>query len=210
MSRTASWIVLTVIALIVGGAAYLSFKGAEKSTEQDRITDSLLATHEAEKIKLKEIVNDLVTRQDSILRLSDARSDTISRMRRSQKVLRDSISEIIGVNPIAFTFDSARCNLALRLSRQESQSLTDERDICERDRLSLRQQLTEDSTEFRQAMARAIFRLDTTTNALWYEKTKPRPCYMELDLVLAKPRLKCGPTVAASGLAGLLVGLLVK
>lgn len=199
-----AWAAVGLVVLI-GLGLYFAFRdsGPEK-TPQDYKIDTLVAYQRHLRDSMQGVVDDRARERDSALKVSDARGDSIVASKVRQSILRDSIEALIGSAPTAFTFDSARCNIALRLSLQENGELTQQRDICARDRQELRQQLVKDSTEFRQAIAKLIFNTKELEGAVRYEREKPRPC--KVDLLVVKP--KCGTAMATTGLLGLLLGLL--
>jgi hypothetical protein len=197
------WVVGLAAGLIIALLLIFRFNPKPEKTPQDYKIDTLLADQQHLKDSMLAAMDSVAHERDSVMRLSDSRGDSIEESRARQRVLSDSLTKLIGALP-TYTYDSATCNLALRLSLAEKGEVTEQRDICARDRDDLRQQIASDSTEFRQAIARLIFNIDTLTDAVWYERQKPRPC--RVDLLIVKP--KCGPALASTGILGLLIGLL--
>ncbi len=172
------WVAFGLLALAVV-ALWRFWPQSHGPTVQDIRTDSLIASHERFK---REVLAELEAAQherDSVLRLSDKRGDSIRVLSRKQKLLHDSLTDLIGsyTTPV----DSAKCNLALSLSLREGKLLRDERDVCATDRTSLRHQLVQDSTQHRQDIAHMIFRTDSLQDALWYEKNKPHGWHLKVD-----------------------------
>ena len=203
-----------VAAVVLVALIWAIRQGPNTRTEQDVVTDSLIATNLRVLRMALDSLNKTAHERDSVLRLSDARGDSITALQDDVNALDDSLEAVLGDLAKApqptYSLDSAACNVALRLALRQREIIANQRDICASDRQSLREQLIRDSTEHRQQVARLLYRLDSTDKALIWERKKPRPCRVEFNFVLAKPTMSCGAAMGTSGGLGLLFGLLVQ